>query len=138
MPFTRRRTVLCGAAVAGLGVATAGCAGGGGTDASTTPTEPVDLGPASAVPVGGATLFRERRLLVSQPTDGEFRAFSAVCTHAGCVLDKVEGDEGNCPCHGSRFDVASGKVLTGPAGSPLPEVPIRVRDGALVAGPSVK
>lgn len=132
---TGRRTVVCGAAIAGLGMAAAGCAGSGRPDASTTPTEPVDLGPASAVPVGGARLFRERRLLVCRPAQDRFRAFSAVCTHAGCVLDEVTDGAGSCPCHGSRFDVTSGEVLAGPADAALPAVPVRVRDGRLVAGP---
>lgn len=98
------------------------------------PTEPVELGAASEVPVGGATLFRERKLVVSCPAEGQYKAFSAQCTHAGCVLDKIVEGEGNCPCHGSRFDVATGKVLRGPASAPLPSVPVKVEGGRLVAG----
>ncbi|WP_206323631.1 Rieske (2Fe-2S) protein [Streptomyces sp. HNM0574] len=100
-----------------------------------TPTAPVDLGPADAVPVGGAKLYRERKLVVSQPSRGEFKAFSAVCTHRGCVLTKVEKQEGDCTCHGSRFDVTNGEVLQGPASVPLPSVPVTERGGKLVAGP---
>ncbi|MFG2298240.1 Rieske (2Fe-2S) protein [Streptomyces sp. NPDC048603] len=135
-----RRTVLKGAAAlagaAGAGAALTACStasnSGGRTPA--TPTAPVEVGTAAEVPVGGAKLFREKKLLVSCPVEGQYKAFSAQCTHAGCVLDKIEGDEANCPCHGSRFDVATGKVLSGPASDPLPAVPVRAEGGKLIAG----
>jgi Rieske Fe-S protein len=132
---TSRRTVLCAGAVAGLGLTAVACTGDGGKNASPAPTAPVELGSASDVPVGGAKLYRNARLVVSQPSKGHYAAFSAVCTHAGCVLGQVHKEEGSCPCHGSRFDVSTGKVLQGPASRPLPEVPVRVKDGKLVAGP---
>ncbi|GAA2461220.1 Rieske (2Fe-2S) protein [Streptomyces macrosporus] len=134
-----RRTVLCGAALtgaAGLGLTgLTACAGPEDTRSQAIPTAPMDLGPADAVPVGGSRLYRDRKLVVSQPTEGEFKAFGAVCTHAGCVLTSVKELEGDCTCHGSRFDTTNGEVLAGPANSPLPEVPIRVEGGRLVAGP---
>lgn len=135
-----RRTVLKGAALAGaagLGAAACSTESKLGHARTPTPTAPVDLGTAAEVPVGGARLHREQRLLVHCPARGEYKAFSAQCTHAGCVLDKIEENEGNCPCHGSRFDVTTGKVLRGPATVPLPEVPVTVRDGKLIAGPQV-
>ncbi|GAA1369097.1 Rieske (2Fe-2S) protein [Streptomyces beijiangensis] len=131
-----RRTVLKGAALAGAaGVGLTACSTGSKGGASATPTAPVDLGAADAVPVGGAVLFRDQKLVVSSPAKGEYKAFSATCTHQGCVLDKVEKTEGSCPCHGSRFDVTTGKVLQGPATKPLPEVPVRATGGKLIAGP---
>ncbi|MFI8100017.1 Rieske (2Fe-2S) protein [Streptomyces sp. NPDC086023] len=134
-----RRTVLkgaaalAGAAAAGISLAACSTEAGSTVDAE-KPSEPLDLGGAEAVPVGGAKLFREQRLLVSQPSAGQYRAFSAKCTHAGCILDKIENGEGNCPCHMSRFDVATGKVLSGPAPSPLPEIPVKVEGGKIIAG----
>jgi arsenite oxidase small subunit len=54
--------------------------------------------------------------------DGDVVAFSLMCTHAGCPYD-VNGSVGECPCHGSSFDLAnSGAVLHGPAQTPLPQV----------------
>ncbi|MFG2221586.1 Rieske (2Fe-2S) protein [Streptomyces sp. NPDC048644] len=130
-----RRTVLRGAALVGAaGFGVAACSTGGANEASAVPTEPVDLGTAADVPVGGAKLYREDRLVVSQPAKGEFKCFSAKCTHAGCVLTEVEKEEGHCPCHGSRFDVTTGKVLQGPATEPLPEVPVKAKGGKLIAG----
>lgn len=130
-----RRTVLRGAALAGIGLTAAACSGSDEPDDPATPTAPEGLGVAGAVPVGGARLYREQRVVVAQPAEGEFRAFSAVCTHRGCVLAPVEGTEGLCTCHGSRFDVTSGEVLQGPATKPLPEVPVRAEDGRLTVGP---
>ncbi|MCB5907232.1 Rieske (2Fe-2S) protein [Streptomyces pinistramenti] len=130
-----RRTVLRGAALVGAaGFGVAACSTGGSGQASAVPTEPVDLGTAADVPVGGAKLYREDRLVVSQPAKGEFKCFSAKCTHAGCILTEVQKEEGSCPCHGSRFDVTTGKVLQGPATEPLPEVPVKAKGGKLIAG----
>ncbi|WP_030197776.1 Rieske (2Fe-2S) protein [Streptomyces sp. NRRL S-87] len=133
-----RRTVLKGAAAlagaAGAGAALTACSGGGDGGASAALSSPVDLGAADAVPVGGAKLYREQKLIVSCPAKGQYKAFSATCTHAGCVLDKVEDGEGSCPCHGSRFDAATGKVVQGPAAEPLPEVPVKAEGGKLIAG----
>ncbi|WP_060950983.1 QcrA and Rieske domain-containing protein [Streptomyces hygroscopicus] len=129
--------MLCCAALAGAaGLGAAACTpGGSGKKASPTPTAPVDLGSAGVVPVGGAKIYREQRVVVAQPTKGEFTAFSAVCTHAGCVVDSVEDGRIGCPCHGSQFDARTGKVIEGPAVAPLPSVPVTAKGGRLVAGP---
>ncbi|MFH7596262.1 Rieske (2Fe-2S) protein [Streptomyces racemochromogenes] len=135
-----RRTVLKGAAAlagaVGAGAALTACSteGGSGAGGPAVPKEPVELGAATEVPVGGSKLFREHKLVVSCPAEGQYKAFSATCTHAGCVLDKIDKGEGNCPCHGSRFDVTTGKVLRGPASDPLPAVPVKAENGRLIAG----
>jgi Rieske Fe-S protein len=137
-PLSSRRTVLRGAALAGAaGLGAAACSGGasGSAKGPATPTAPVDLGAPADVPVGGARLYREQRLIVSQPAQGQYKAFSAVCTHAGCVVDKVEDGKVSCPCHGSKFDAHTGKVLQGPAGAPLPAVEVKAVGGKLIAGP---
>ncbi|MFF1419620.1 Rieske (2Fe-2S) protein [Streptomyces sp. NPDC058280] len=134
-----RRTVLKGAALAGaagLGLAACSTDSKLGHAEEPTPTSPVDLGAADEIPVGGAKLYREQRLVVSCPAEGQYKAFSAQCTHAGCLLEKLEGTVGDCPCHGSRFDVTTGKALKGPATVPLSEVPVRAEGGKLVAGPN--
>ncbi|MGI5337292.1 Rieske (2Fe-2S) protein [Streptomyces sp. CA-181903] len=131
-----RRTVLRGAALAGAaGLGVTACGGTEGGRPSPTPTAPVELGAAGDVPVGGARLYREERVLVTRPKKDEYRAFSAVCTHAGCVVSKIEDGKVLCGCHGSEFDANTGKVLQGPASVPLPEVPVRVAGDRLVAGP---
>ncbi len=95
------------------------------------------IGPASAVPVGGAASFQDPRTgdpsLVVQPNTGAFAAFDAICPHAGCV---VQFDPSNkafvCPCHGSVFNGRTGDVEVGPASSGLTRLTIaRGSDGQL-------
>lgn len=73
------------------------------------------LASTSDVPVGGGQVFAEEEIVVTQAAPGDFRAFSAVCPHQGCTVNEVEGGTINCPCHGSKFDVADGSVVNGPA-----------------------
>ncbi|WP_335973541.1 MULTISPECIES: Rieske (2Fe-2S) protein [Streptomycetaceae] len=137
LPATRR-TVLRGAALAGaVGAAEVGLSACGGkkSDSADGPTKQVDLGAATAVPVGGAKLYREDKVLVSQPSKGTFKAFSAVCTHQGCVLDTVDGTTASCPCHGSEFNAETGAVVRGPADKALPAVDVKAAGGRLTAGP---
>lgn len=93
------------------------------------------LGPSGDVPVGGGVVFADERIVVTQPIEGEFAGFTAVCTHQGCVVDNVGGGTINCKCHGSKFQVADGKVANGPAKKPLATQAIEVNDdGDLVVG----
>jgi Rieske Fe-S protein len=69
--------------------------------------------------VGGGTVLGDQEVVVTQPTEGEFMAFSAVCTHQGCLVQSVSEGKINCPCHGSAFSVEDGSVVTGPAQTPL-------------------
>ena len=78
------------------------------------------LGKTSDVPVGGGKVYAAQKVVVTQPTAGEFKCFSAVCTHQGCTVAGVSGGTINCPCHGSKFHVADGSVAHGPAASRCP------------------
>ena len=69
--------------------------------------------------------------------NGAYYAFSDICTHRGCELHEgkiVAGTQVQCPCHGARFDMTTGKVLGGPAPEALKTVPVTVQDGKLVLG----
>ncbi len=90
------------------------------------------LGMAADVPVGGGKVFTAAKVVVTQPTKGKFNAFSAVCTHVGCVCNQVADGTINCPCHGSKFAIADGSVAGGPAPTPLPGVAVAVKDGTVV------
>jgi Rieske Fe-S protein len=118
-----RRGVLRGVAVVGVGTAAAGaliaCGDGSGDPGGREPaggTEPVSVATAD-VPVGSAAIVG--RVIVSQPTTGEFKAFSAVCTHEGCLITRVQGTTLQCTCHGSTFSTTDGSVVRGPASRSL-------------------
>ncbi|MFB7498016.1 Rieske (2Fe-2S) protein [Streptomyces sp. NPDC056161] len=135
-PSASRRTVLRGAAalpVAGFGLAACSVSGTGTTDAA--PTAPVELGAESEVAEGGARLYQDHNVVVSKDAQGTFKAHSTICTHAQCPINKLEGTKLICPCHGSEFDALTGKVLHSPATEPLPELPVKVSGGRLIAGP---
>ncbi len=90
-----------------------------------------ELVAVSAIPAGGGVVVKK----VVLTRDAErVRAFSAVCTHQGCLVDKVTAQAIECPCHGSRFDAATGQVLAGPASAPLAKVAVTVRDGKVYSG----
>lgn len=78
------------------------------------------------VPEGGGEILPKAKVVVTQPRKGDFKCFSAICTHAGCLVGGVQGGAIICPCHGSRFSVKDGSVLSGPASRPLPEYKIKV------------
>lgn len=95
--------------------------------APVAPAGPPPLASTSDIPVGGGTVFASKDVVVTQPTAGTFKAFSATCTHMGCTVASVSGGTINCPCHGSRFTVATGAVANGPAARPLPARAITVQ-----------
>ncbi|MDP9443414.1 MAG: Rieske (2Fe-2S) protein, partial [Actinomycetota bacterium] len=78
------------------------------------------------IPVGGGMVFGDEQVVVTQPEKGTFKAFTAVCTHQGCIVSSVEDGTISCGCHGSQFDAATGEVVSPPASQPLAEVSIAV------------
>jgi nitrite reductase/ring-hydroxylating ferredoxin subunit len=121
-----RRTLMGGVVGLGVGVplvAACGSDGGGGGGGATTSGP---IGKTSEVPVGGAKIFTAEKVLVTQPSQGEFRAFSTICTHEQCAITQLKGEEIECGCHHSRFKVADGSVVKGPAKKPLSELTVTV------------
>ncbi len=131
-PLVCRRTVLCGLAVGG-GMTTTGvlAACGGGSSSSSSSSSDA-LGATTDVAVGSATIFADQKVVVSQPTEGDFKAFSAVCTHNGCIVSTIEGEDIVCGCHGSRYSIADGSVLNGPAEKPLAPKQVSIDNDEIV------
>ncbi len=90
------------------------------------------LAKTSDVPVGGGKILTGKKIVITQPKAGSFHAFTAVCTHAGCIVDTVGGGTIDCPCHGSKFSASNGSVVNGPASSPLAPVSIKVQGTSIV------
>ncbi|MGN6252727.1 MAG: Rieske (2Fe-2S) protein [Marmoricola sp.] len=127
-----RRAVVAGTAAVGLALPLlAACGDIGKGHPHTGPTGTGPLGPASEVPVGGGHVFADKQVVVTQPKAGEYKAFSAVCTHAGCLVRSVADGQIRCPCHGSRFSITDGSVVGGPAPAPLPAVDVEVANGTI-------
>jgi Rieske Fe-S protein len=119
-----------GAPASGQAAAPGQNAGTGGGTGGGTATRTL-LGMVTDIPVGGGKVFMSHKVVVTQPAKGVFKAFSAVCTHVGCVCNQVANGTINCPCHGSEFKIATGAVVTGPAPAPLPAAPINVSNGKI-------
>ncbi|MFJ3664491.1 Rieske (2Fe-2S) protein [Streptomyces sp. NPDC090119] len=137
-PATRRTLLATGAAT--LAVCCVGCGDDGDSSSSTASASPSGesassgsgdgggkaLASVSEIPKGGGKIFTEEKVVVTQPKKGEYKAFSAVCTHQGCTLNKVADGTVDCPCHGSRFRISDGSVAHGPATEALPAKEIMV------------
>ena len=154
-----RRGVLAGVGLVGLAGAVSACtssgspagtSGGayggayGGTAAA--PSAPAASTPAAAgngasalaatseIPVGSGKIFTPEKVVVTQPVSGDFKAFSAVCTHMGCIVSQISGGTIDCPCHGSQFSIKDGSVVSGPAPSPLAAETIKVSGRSIILG----
>ena len=128
-----RRQVLRGGAAAAVGLSAAmtlsACASDPQAESSAdeprTLSETVDV-TKEDVPVGGGVILPDEKVVVTQPAEGDFQAFSAVCTHQGCLVSMVRNDAIVCACHTSLFDLTDGSRISGPARTGLPA--IRVTD----------
>jgi len=153
-PETTRRAVLAGAAGVTAVTVLSACGSDDGTNipgnsgVTTGPT--AAAGPTSAaaatsgnvagatglakkseIPVGGGKIFDAEKVVITQPTAGNFKAFSSTCTHQGCAVTTVSGGTINCPCHQSKFAVADGSVKGGPATKGLPAKQIKVEGDSI-------
>jgi Rieske Fe-S protein len=88
------------------------------------------------IPIGTAKSVKDadgKKVIISHPAKGKVAAFSAICTHAGCEV-KPAGQSLDCPCHGSKFDYATGEVTAGPAKTALPAVAIHMKERNIMPG----
>lgn len=143
-----RRTVLQAGGLVVVGGMAVACGSSSSADASASPASPTapasspapatsdagaqGLASVSDVPVGGGVIIDDPAVVITQPTEGDFKAFTAICTHQGCLVSSVESNEILCPCHGSRFSATDGSVIQGPATMPLQPAGITVEGGNVV------
>ncbi|SHN47830.1 Rieske (2Fe-2S) protein [Cryptosporangium aurantiacum] len=146
-----RRSVLAGAGAVGVTVLASACSTYGDEAATdTAPASPASsaaapsaaaptdgaapaadaLAQTSDIPVGGGKIFEAEGVVITQPEAGTFKAFSNVCTHQGCKVNKVETTI-DCPCHASKFSISDGSPTAGPAKKALPEKQLNVDGDAI-------
>ncbi|MFJ3234103.1 Rieske (2Fe-2S) protein [Streptomyces sp. NPDC086787] len=118
-----RRTVVAAAGAAGLAAALTACGSG---DDSAGAESGTALGKTSDIPEGGGKIFKDQGVVVTQPSAGTYKAFSAKCPHAGCAVGSVANGVITCPCHNSQFSAADGSVRQGPATKGLTSTGITV------------
>ena len=143
-----RRRAVTGAAGLGAGaLALAAC----GSDDPDTAADPASSSPSASddggetpapaagalaaiadVPVGGCAVFEDQKVVLTQPSEGEFKAFSSVCTHQGCTVSASTDGVIPCQCHRSQFSIEDGSVVKGPAEKPLAEVAIIVDGDSII------
>lgn len=141
-----RRRALAGVTAVTLGLPVLAACGSDEPETATDPTSPATssdpagtdtespaeagasetIGVTSDIPVGGCSVFSEQKCVVTQPSEGTFKAFSSVCSHQGCTVSASTDGVIPCGCHGSEFSIEDGSVIQGPATSPLSEVAITV------------
>jgi Rieske Fe-S protein len=133
-----RRHAIGAATMVGVGVpvlAACGSSDSPGTAVDPeTPTSPTTgaSSPSGAlttkadIPVGGGVIFPNDGVVVTQPEAGTFHGFTIICTHQGCTVTSVSSTI-NCPCHGSKYSIEDGSVVSGPAPAPLTVVDLTVK-----------
>jgi Rieske Fe-S protein len=139
-----RKTVIVGAGAVLAGAALSACAtygktptaapSGGASETVPQQTDPAKPSTAAVaktadVPVGSGVIVGD--VVLTQPSAGVFKGFSAVCTHAGCSVAKIADGTIDCPCHGSKFNL-DGTVAKGPASKPLESKTISVQGDSIV------
>lgn len=141
-----RRAVITAAGATGLAVALTACGSdddsssasssagteessstsSGGTSGGDAGSGGTEVAKTADIPEGGGKVFADQKMVVTQPTAGEFKAFSSTCTHQGCAVKSIKDGVINCPCHNSNFSITDGSVKSGPATKPLPAMEITV------------
>ncbi|MGW2344608.1 Rieske (2Fe-2S) protein [Streptomyces sp. NPDC001661] len=129
-----RRTVVTAVGAAGIAAALSAC--GSSDDGTSQPAGNASSGggekkgqalaKTSDIPEGGGKIFADAGVVVTQPKSGEFKAFTNICTHQGCKVNKVADGTIDCPCHGSKFSIKDGSVAHPPATQALEERQLKV------------
>jgi Rieske Fe-S protein len=120
------------AAYGGAPSSAAGPASAAGASSTAGGGASAALASTAEIPVGGGKVLTDKKIVITQPQAGSFHAFTAICTHLGCVVNTVSGGTINCPCHGSKYSIVNGSVVNGPAPLPLAAVSIKVQGTSII------
>ncbi len=143
--YTAAKTLTGG----GKGLGTNAGSGGSSSARSTTASSPpangkvpanaVKLAPGRRLPKGQAATYADpgdgSPDILIRDSEGNLKAFSAVCTHAGCTVGYENGTI-VCPCHGGQYSAETGEVIAGPPPAPLEPKKVVEAGGELYAVPT--
>jgi Rieske Fe-S protein len=93
---------------------------------------------AGTIPVGGTMQFSypnaHDNCLLMRLGENEYVAYNQACTHLSCPV-KPEQSTGtlHCPCHNGRFEMSTGRALSGPPRRPLTAITLDVRSDGIYA-----
>lgn len=127
--LARRDVLKAGAVVGGIavgGAALVSCSAAEDVEAGVESMGATSTVTVSQIPVAGGYIAEEPPVVLTQPVEGDIKAFTAICPHAGCLVNEVINNEIICPCHGSRFSATDGSVISGPAATGLNGVAYQV------------
>lgn len=123
----------------GAGTASGSGGGSAGAGGSKLPPGAVRLGPGNRLPAGQAATYSDPSDgspdILIRDEEGGLKAFSAVCTHAGCTVG-YEGGTIVCPCHGGEYSAETGEVIAGPPPTGLAPKRVVESGGQIYAVPS--
>jgi Rieske Fe-S protein len=106
-----------------------------GDEAEESHVASVDLGDKSRIPPGTGKIFKFGSIpgIITCTLDGEYHAFSAICTHLGCTVQfREDKQEIWCACHGGCYDAATGKNIAGPPPRPLKPLTVNIVNDKIV------
>lgn len=132
-PTVNGSAPAAGSSNAATGGASKAATGGSSAPAGTTGPALAKLSDIKVGSAIAATNADGSKIIIARPTSSTVAAFSAICTHQGCVVAPA-GQQLDCPCHGSVFNATTGAVVNGPASRPLPAVSVKLSGENIIAG----
>lgn len=98
---------------------------------------PTEVGKEQDFPPNSSQVVsvNDKPVIIVNSKAGGMKAFSAICTHLGCIVswDARKGTI-HCPCHDGFFNAVTGAVISGPPPRALAQYEVAVKDGKVLVG----
>lgn len=133
--MSRRKVIACGGVVAtgALALCLGGCTEKHESQVSKAVERvAAEICPLSNVPKHGGIVVDSANIVLIREGGDNVKAFSSICTHAGCSVSEVVDEKIKCACHGSEFSAKDGTPISGPAKKPLQQIDVEIKDGIIV------
>jgi len=96
---------------------------------------PVEVGKVEDFPLNMSKVVSvsDKPVIVVNTKAGGLKAFSAICTHLGCIVSwNASRSSIHCPCHDGFFNPVTGAVVSGPPPKPLAAYEVVVKDNKVM------